>query len=99
MVETSYICQQLSCYVFTRESIATLISYILSFVQLTEEEVLVLPVVGHLPPSLLPPLHRNHISKKKHIGYCDVGVFQILQWCGDGSDKRQERIRDTLNYQ
>ena len=35
MVETSYICQQLSCYVFARESIATLISYILSSVQRT----------------------------------------------------------------
>ena len=42
---------------------------------LTEKEVSVLPVVGHFSPPLLPPLHRNHVSKEKHIRYGDVGVL------------------------
>ena len=45
---------------------------------LTKEEVLVLPVVGHFPPPLLPPFHRNHISKEKHVWDGDVRVLQIL---------------------
>ena len=49
---------------------------------LTEEEVLVLPIVGHFPPPLLAPLNRYHVPKEKHVGYGDVRVLQVLQWVG-----------------
>ena len=59
---------------------------------LTEEEVLVLPMVGHFPPPLLAPLDRYHVPEEKHVGYCDVRVLQVLQWVG--MEVVKGRIRD-----